>query len=193
MKFNFLLIFTLFITQFFCAQNKYEKETRIDKADFPENAYSLLETHLENARRIRFYKEIDSTKQSFEVKFKKRKLHYSVEFDPQGTLEDVEFEIDVVDIPEDNWMTIENYLKSNHNKYRVKKIQQQHPTLTDENPKETLRKAFQNLILPEINYEIIFSAKTEKGFQAYEALFNSVGKLITLRKSYPPNYDHILY
>ncbi|GLU43521.1 hypothetical protein [Allomuricauda sp. NBRC 101325] len=193
MKFNRLFILVLFLGQIVGAQNKYEKETRIDKADFPDNAFSLIETHLENSKRIRFYKEVDSTKQSFEVKLKKGKLHYSVEFDIQGALEDVEFEIDVVDIPEDSWTAIEKYLKSNHSKFRVKKIQQQYPALKDENPSETIRKAFQNLILPEINYEIVFSAKTDKGFQEYEGLFNSVGQLITLRKSYPPNYDHILY
>lgn len=193
MKFNLLTLLLILATQSALGQNKYEHESRINKEDFPKNAYILLEDHLDNARRIRFYKEIDSTKQSYEAKFKKRKLHYSVEFDTQGTLEDVEFEIDVVDIPEDSWLAIENYLESNHTKFRVKKIQQQYTSHNNEDAKETLRKAFQNLILPEINYELVFSAKTENGFQEYEGLFNSNGKLITLRKSFPQNYDHILY
>jgi hypothetical protein len=58
---------------------------------------------------------------------------------------------------------------------------------------KTLYNAFQNLILPDVNYELIFSAKEKNGFQEYEALFNADGNLIAIRKSFPPSYDHVLY
>lgn len=71
-------------------------------------------------------------------------------------------------------------------------MQQQYPVQKDSLSK-TLHNAFQNLILPEVNYELVFSAKESNGFQEYEALFNSEGQLIRIRKSFPPSYDHVLY
>ena len=68
------------------AQEKYEREHRINKKQFPEKALNYIAENLEDAKRIRFYRETDSSKTSYEVKFKKDRLHYSVEFDKDGKL-----------------------------------------------------------------------------------------------------------
>lgn len=175
----------------FC-QAKYERESRIDQDGFPQSALSQIELYLQDARRIRFYQETDSVKQSYEVKFKKGKLRYSVEFDEKGALEDIEFIIAKNDVPEETWERINDYLKHHFSKYRIKKIQQQYPLKIGQ-PKETIREAFQNLLLPYINYEFVFMAKNGKNFEMFEALFNAEGHLITLRKSYSSSYDHVLY
>lgn len=175
------------------AQSKYERESRIDKNEFPSKSYLLIQEYLKDAKRVRFYQETDSTKKSFEVKFKKGRLHYSVEFDKNGSLEDVEFKIKERDIPNDTWATITYYLDENHTKPRVKKIQQQYAKQDGQPTEKTLHNAFQNLILPEVKYELVFSAKESDGFQEYEALFGSEGQLIRLRKSFPSSYDHVLY
>lgn len=188
-----ILSFIMFITVHcaFC-QAKYERESRIDEDVFPQSGLAQIEVYLNDARRIRFYQETDSVKQSFEVKFKKGKLHYSVEFDEKGTLEDIEFTIAKNDLPEESWERINDYLKHNFSKYRIKKIQQQYP-LQDGQSNQTIREAFQNLILPYINYELVFMAKNGKNFQMFEALFNAEGQLISLRKSFSSSYDHVLY
>lgn len=175
----------------FC-QGKYERESRIDKGAFPQSALNQIEAYLQDARKIRFYQETDSVKQSFEVKFKKGKLKYSIEFDEKGALEDIEFTISKDDIPEESWERINDYLKHNFSKYRIKKIQQQYP-LKEGQPNETIHEAFQNLILPYINYEFVFMAKNGNTFQMFEALFNAEGQLISLRKSFSSSYDHVLY
>jgi len=193
MKCNYILLLLLGIVQISFAQNKYERESRIDKEEFPRKSYSLIKNYLEDAKRIRFYQETDSTKKSFEAKFKKGRLHYSVEFNKNGFLEDVEFKIKERDIPNDTWATIMHYLEKNHAKSRVKKIQQQYSVKEGQPTEETLHNAFQNLILPEVKYELVFSSKEDKEFQEYEALFDSEGQLIRLRKSFPPSYDHVLY
>ncbi|MEX0316258.1 MAG: hypothetical protein AB3N18_18905 [Allomuricauda sp.] len=174
------------------AQNKYEQEYRVSESEFPSIALKMISPYLNDAKRIRFYQEIDSVKKSFEVKFKKGKLRYSVEFDEQGQLEDVEFLITPDDIPEESWSQINSHLKSNFQKARIKKIQQQYP-VGNSDSKKVLKEAFQNLILEYINYELIFTTKEDKGFQTYEGLFNASGKLIRLRKSFSPKYDHLLY
>ncbi|WP_318310593.1 hypothetical protein [Flagellimonas crocea] len=193
MKFKYTFFLILGIAQITSAQNKYERESRIDKDDFPNASYLLIEDYLEDAKRVRFYQETDSTKKSYEAKFKKGRLHYSVEFDQEGKLEDVEFKIKERDIPNDTWGTIQFYLNENHKKPRVKKIQQQYPVRVGQSIEKTLHNAFQNLILPEVNYELIFSTKESDGFHEYEALFDSEGQLIQIRKSFPPSYDHVLY
>lgn len=175
------------------AQGKYERESRIDREEFPNKSYSLIQDYLKDAKRIRFYQETDSNKKSYEAKFKKGRLHYSVEFDKEGDLEDVEFKIKEKDIPNDTWSTIQYYLNDNYNKHRIKKMQQQYPVQKEESIEKTLHNAFQNLILPVVNYELVFSAKENNGFQEYEALFNYEGQLIRIRKFFLPSYDHVLY
>lgn len=175
------------------AQVKQEQEYRIDRKDFPRNALELLEPHLEGARRIRFYLERDGERKSYEAKFKKGKLRYSVEFLDDGELEDVEFIIGSRDIPNDSWAAIEAHLQTHYPRYRIKKIQQQHPWEEGNDPKGTLHQAFQNLILPGIRYELVFSAKMDGSFKIFEALYDATGTLIEIRRSLPLNYDHVLY
>jgi len=193
-KYNSLLaLLLLFFVTTGWAQNKYEREFRIKKSQFPENAYAYLTNELENASRIRYYKEIDSNKVSFEVKFKKDRLFYSIEFDSAGELEDVEILIKEVDIPKSSFEAIDAYLEKNFSKYRIRKIQQQYSRVAFGSITNTLKKAFQNLIDPKINYELIVGGKTDGNYQDYEILFDAEGNFISLRKSLPANYDHVLY
>ncbi len=173
-------------------QNKYEREHRIKKSQFPENALQYIKEKLIDARKVRFYKEIDSAKVSYEAKFKKDRLRYSIEFSEAGVLEDVELLIKPVDIPEAAFANIENYLGTYFTKYRIRKMQQQYPMI-DGDAEKTLRNAFQNLLLPSIKYELIVAGKKDTEFLQYEVLFDADGNFEKLRRSLPPNYDHVLY
>lgn len=175
------------------AQVKYEREYRIRKEQFPEAALEVLGSSLDDVRRLRFYREVDSNRRSFEMKFKKDRLHYSVEFTPEGVLEDVEVLIKPVDIPEESWSRIGAVLSDRFTRHKVRRIQQQYPRAAFDSDELTLRNAFQNLLLPELNYEIVVQGRTERGLMQYEALFDSDGKLLNIRKALPANYDHILY
>jgi hypothetical protein len=185
-------LFALFSFLSFSQEEKNEREIRIKKTDFPSHSLDLIAPYLQKVTRLRFYKEYDGEKSSFEAKFKKQRLLFSVEFDSTGTLEDIEFRIKKVDIPHDSWKAIETYIDQNFKNTRIKKIQQQYVVKTD-NAKLVLKDAFQNLIKPYINYELIISSKDAKGFQEYELLFNAEGKFISSRKSIPQKYDHVLY
>ncbi|WP_411029023.1 hypothetical protein [Spongiimicrobium sp. 3-5] len=193
MKYSLFLILFLFISFGVFAQNKYEREHRILKKQFPKNALAFVEAKLEGAKRVRFYRELDSAKTSFEVKFKKDRLHYSVEFDENGNLEDVEITISEIDLPNESWANIKAYLNKNFKKTKVRKIQQQYTTSGHQTSEETLRNAFQNLLIPSLNYEIIVAGKKRKNFELFEVLFDASGNFIKIRKSLPANYDHVLY
>ncbi|WP_400071806.1 hypothetical protein [Zobellia russellii] len=189
---SFLVLFFTFCTSMAFAQIKDEREHRIRKSQFPENARLFIHQKLINAKRIRFYKEIDGDKISYEAKFKKDRLKYSIEFDAQGKLEDIEITITSVDIPNEAYAKITSYLENNFKKYRIQKIQQQY--IADENDiDQTLKNAFQNLMLPSIKYELIIDGKREKSFEEFEILFNAEGKFELIKKALPPNYDHVLY
>ncbi|TMM59597.1 hypothetical protein FEE95_07990 [Maribacter algarum] len=178
---------------FASAQYKYEREYRIRKVQFPEKALDYIQEKLIDAKRIRFYKETDSIKVSYEAKFKKDRLWYSIEFDKEGMLEDIEILINPPDIPNDSFNKIQEYLSGNFKKYRIKKIQQQYAFSESESPETTIKNAFQNLMLPSINYELIVSGKKEKTTEQFEVLFDAEGKFKSIRQSLPPNYDHVLY
>ncbi len=193
-KVNFIIILSFLSVGFFSnAQNKYEREHRIRKVQFPEKALGYISEKLEDAKRIRFYKETDSAKISFEAKFKKDRLWYSVEFDQEGVLEDIEILIKPVDIPDESFARIEAYLSAAFSKYRIRKLQQQYPISKDEKIETTVKNAFQNLMLPSINYELIVDGKKSSAFEQFEILFDSEGQFKSIRKSLPPNYDHVLY
>lgn len=188
-----LLITTLFFySQFGQAQYKYEREHRILKSQFPTVAITTIEENVTDYRRIKFYKETDSTKVSYEAKLKKDKLWYSIEFDKKGNLEDIEILIKPDDIPNDTYAKIEEYLNNNFTKYRIKRLQQQYPSNT-EPIDHTFKNAFQNLILPSNNYELVVVGRKEKGYLDYEILFDADGNFMDIRTSLPPNYDHVLY
>ena len=187
----------LIVLGFFClssyGQYKYEREHRIKKNQFPAVAHAVIEEQLADARRIRYYRETDSTKISYEAKFKVDRLHYSVEFDQEGNLEDVEILIKEVDIPNESFTNMTAFLEENFTKYRIRRIQQQYPVSAFESVEETIKNAFQNLLLPSIKYELVVAGRKDKGFEDFEILFDADGKFLNMRKSLPVNYDHILY
>ncbi|TLP82612.1 hypothetical protein [Maribacter sp. ACAM166] len=195
MKKKFILV--IFASLFFCcnyglAQYKYEREFRIRKSQFPPDALVLIKDNVQELKRLKFYQETDSTRVSFEAKFKKDKLRYSIEFNSDGVLEGIEILIQPIDIPNDTYTNIESYLNNTFSKYRIKLLKQQYCSNNDSLEK-TFKNAFQNLILPSINYEVIVIGKKDKGYSDYEILFDAEGNLKSIKTSLPSNYNHVLY
>lgn len=174
------------------SQYKYEREHRILKSQFPALAIVNIEENVTDFKRIKYYKETDSTKISYEAKLKKDKLWYSIEFNEEGTLEDIEILIKPTDIPNDTYAKILDYLNNTFTKYKIKRLQQQYPS-NNEVVEDIFKNAFQNLMLPSNNYEIVVVGKKEKGYLDYEILFDADGNFKKTRTSLPPNYDHVLY
>ena len=193
MRLTTCIVFSFLLVNVFCfGQKKQEREFRIDQEDLPQKIIPILSDYLNTVKRLRFYKELDGEKSSYEVKFKKDKLFYSVEFDENGTLEDVEFIIKETAIPRVTLNTIKDHFSKTYGKFRIKKIQQQYLN-NGTDTKAVLRKAFQNLLVPEINYEIVIAVKDGEGYGEYEVTFDSDGQHLLTRKSIAPKYDHVLF
>lgn len=188
-----VLVLVLFQFSLVNSQVKVEREHRIKKNQFPETAHEFIQEKLEEAKKIRFYKETDTTKISYEAKFKKDKLYYSIEFDESGKLEDIEISIKEVDVPEDSWSKITEFLNEKFTKFKIRKIQQQYPITSDETAETTLNNAFQNLLIPSLNYELMVRGKIQDVHSDFEILFGAEGDFIKMKESLPANYDHVLY
>ncbi|WP_405412393.1 hypothetical protein [Maribacter sp. Asnod1-A12] len=182
----------LFCFQLGRSQYKYEREHRILKSQFPAQAITNINENVIDFKRIKFYKETDSSKISYEAKLKKDKLWYSIEFNEEGSLEDIEILIKPTDVPNDTYDKIVSYLNNIFTKYKIKRLQQQYPS-NKGTAEEVFKNAFQNLILPSNNYEIVVVGKKDEGYLDYEILFDANGNFKKIRTSLPPNYDHVLY
>ena len=194
-RYRFLLLVIIALLQYSTSlsQVKVEREHRIKKNQFPDAAHDFIQEKLKDAKKIRFYKETDTTKITYEAKFKKDKLHYSVEFDESGKLEDIEILIKEVDVPEDSWSQITKFLKEKFKKYKIRKIQQQYPITSGGTAESTLTNAFQHLLIPSLHYELMVWGKIQEEHADFEILFGADGGFIKMRESLPANYDHVLY
>lgn len=187
-----LVLFLFLITLPCLAQNKYEREHRIKKSQFPtlQTDIMLLRPEMKN---IRYYKEIDGTKTTYSVKFKKDRLHYHLAYDETGILKYSGFRVKEIDIPEETYQEIKSYLSRNFEKVRVKRIFQQYPANITEPLGVNLKNTFQNLLLPDNIYKLIIIGKKAGENKEFDLWFDAEGKLQTIRQALPANYDHVLY
>lgn len=192
MKSWFIIICCLISFQVF-SQKKYEKESRISENEFPKSAAELLEVYTRDAKRLRFYRETDSSKISFEAKFKLEGKKYSVEFNSDSILEDVEIEISFRKLPEALKQKISSHLEDNSEKYSIKKVQKQYYHKKNASVTNTLASAFKNDDTDFINYEIVVWRSSEKDTGMVEFTFNKHGEFLLERPFSQPSYDHILY
>lgn len=193
MKYNWAHVLLLLGVFMGFSQPDYEREYRIVKSQFPENARNYLDDRLTGIRKTRFYKEADSTGVHYTARFKKDRLYYDFEFDSKGALKHIALEVQKADIPEESWDAITRYLGRHFTKYRIRAMQQQYPVSPDEKEEITLKNAMQNLILPTVNYEFIITGHNRKHKDRYDLWFDAAGNLNRKRKSLPANHDHVLY
>ena len=173
---------------------KYEKESRIKKEAFPQNALEFLQQHLpEKVKKVKYYKEQDSLKESYETKLKFKKQKYSIEFDKDGTLEDVEITIKPKEIPSETFEKIKNHFQNTYDAFRIKKIQRQYKNTPTIEAKKVLKNAFSKDVNSAFFYEIIAEVKTKKKRFFIEITFTKDGDFQLVRTIIQSSYDHILY
>lgn len=183
----------LLMCSFAMSQTKLEREHRIKKSQFPEKGKLFMKTKIGPVKNLRYYREIDSSTIHYTAKFKKERLHYGIQFSKNGQFEAVTIAVKEIDIPQDSWENITSFLEQHFTKYRIKRILQLY-TVSEEQPEAvTLKKAFQNLIVPELTYTLLAKGKTGNKYKDYKILFDSEGNMSEIKNLLPPNYDHILY
>lgn len=188
----------LFFILCFChtiyyAQTKDEQEERITSDALPQNIQSLISDLPKTVKRLKFYKETDGDKQSFETKFKYQKQLYSLEFSKDGVLEDIEVIIKFKNIDRPLKTTITTYFNSNYDKFRLQKIQRQYVYNASLTPNEFIANVLSNTAKSEINYEIIADVKTASKRLIREFTFSKNGRFLYFRTAKSSTYEHVLY
>ena len=180
----------------FCvsAQEKEEREFRTTRDSLPAPTRDIIAKLPKNIKKLRFFKESDGDKQSFEIKFKYKKKSFSIEFDNLGTIEDTEMLIKKKDIIPSVYKSISNFMSNEFDKVIFIKIQKQfpfthHTTAIDTYLKKTLDDDFGD----DINYEIIVEIKKSSLREFREYTFDSKGLFVSYRALKPSSYDHVLY
>ncbi|MDT0641219.1 hypothetical protein RM553_00105 [Zunongwangia sp. F363] len=157
---KYLLFILLFTGLSMLAQDKkIEREDRISEEKMPGRAVELINAEKpEAARRLKYYFETDANRTSYEAKFKYNGHKYSVEFDNNGKLEDIEVQLKKKEIPQITIQAIKSYIDERNERYKIEKIQAQYLPFISEN------QAFFNSLKPEKvspeNYELIIAVKT---------------------------------
>ena len=174
-------------------QYKPEREHRVKKSQFPAEAVALVEAKIPGVRRKRYYRETDSSEVRYRVRFRKDRLHYRGHFDKEGLLHAIDISITATDIPDESMGLMRDHLDGLYDSYKIRDMRQQYIMQAGESLETFLRNTFQNLILPDMRYELQVSGKKSGGSGEYEFVFDAGGKFIRKRIMLPPNYDHILY
>ena len=172
------------------AQQKREFEKKINEQDVPIKAVDFVKRSFVKTRGLNWYEELSSGKQSFEAKFKYNGKWYSVEFDPNGLIEDIEIRMKISELPQELQSKLLSYLNSNYQKHKFIKIQEQWS-----GKERAMMKAVQTKDLSQITirYEIEFYGKNEQEDAMWEGLFDQGGNLIERREIILRPTDNLLY
>ncbi len=194
MKYRIIfLLFASICSTGAAAQTKNEKESRVERTQFPEAAQTTINAFPKKAKRARFYRETDGEKLSFESKFKYQKHWYSVEFNEEGVLEDIEIVVKERELLEAALKNIETYFEENSEKFDIIKIQEQYIYNVNSSEVKFLESITTNRKTTTSNYEIIVAVKTKGDWLLKETTFDSNGQFINSRTLQPDSYEYIMY
>lgn len=172
------------------AQNKVEREIRIDEKEVPSKAVTFV-SQLNFTSKIKWYQEFGLKTTSFEAKTKFQGKVYSIEFNKEGTLEDIEIELQKKQLPVKTYQNIKENLKSEFGRFRIRKIQVQYSG----EEQVVIRKISNQLDEKSLitRYEIVVSAKVDNKFKLFEFLFTNTGDFIQRKTILPVNTDNLEY
>ena len=195
MKFKtiWVLFFVMFITVNGLSQIKVERQHRIKKSQFPSKALHVIDSVVRQVKRLKFYREVDTAATTYTAKFKKDRLFYEMGFTQDGRLNSIAFKVKQIDVPGDSYQAIENYLNRHFEKSKTLNMLQSYPIDATDSDNPNLRIAFQNLMVPNMNYRLLVRGKRNGKSADYTLLFDADGNFIAIKKSLPMNYDRVLY
>lgn len=170
------------------AQQKFEKESRLDPAEVPAEAIQFVQA-VEKDTRWKWYSEENLIGNSVEAKTKYNGKWYSVEFDTSGKIQDVEIEKDFSEVDEKVSSTILKALDSMFSTHKIDKIQIQYSAespvllaiLNSKADRSTSR----------IQYEMVVKGKKEGRPKLYELTFDDKGNLLESAEIIFRNTDNL--
>jgi len=189
----FFLAFLLCYATPAVSQYKPEREHRIRPSQFPELGIQFIENSLKDVRKLKYYRETDSSGIRFGIRFRKDRLHYLACFDEEGNIIYLGFIIKKVDIPGEAFSNMKASLARQFSRFRIRSMEQQYVLTPGETLEQLIHDAFQNLLLPAIRYRVVVRGRINRHFRDFAAQFDYEGRLIEIHPALPVNYDHVLY
>jgi hypothetical protein len=185
-----LLIVLFFSVQALSAQNKDEREYKIQPSEVPTSALRFIRESF-SEEKVNWYFERNGSEKSIEAKIRKSKTLYSIEFDTLGNIQDIELLVKIKEIPEALWNTIKRNLDGQFSRFKVRKTQKQWVANAPD---------LQRLIKGEVpkgkhqtNYEIVIIGRKDKRSDQYELLYNEDGDMIRKQKIIENSQQHLIY
>lgn len=170
---------------------KNEQERPASPDDLPTDVIDLIEDIEFDVQEIRYFNQIRDGEEAYEVKITYNDRLYSLEFDHDGELEDIELLIDEEELPDGCRECIYKYLDQRFDRYKLTRIQLQFlPGDTDEDEFiEEILSGSRDDYEPRVEIEAEGQNSSELGF--FELLFDSDGQLVSSRKILKRSLDNI--
>ncbi len=172
MKSHLLTITIVLLSLLGFSQSKFEKETRAKVTEVPLSAIQFIDS-LSILEKIKWFRETDLEKNSYEAKFKYNSNPISIEFLEQGLFEDMEVEVKANEIPLSILTQIKAHLDTTLVKYTIDKIQIQYKGTAASLQNYFSNQEFQAQIPP--SYELVIITKINGEFIFYQCLFDAQG------------------
>lgn len=171
------------------AQTKFEKEYRLKNTSVPANAQAFIDS-LSFQEKVKWYFEENNAGNSIEAKFKAHKTKYSIEFDVDGKLQDVEIEIKWTDVPKPVQDQIITFIDANYGFFKIKKIQVQHSGTSDSVLHFLNDKKTQDITT---RYELIVKTRLIRKVVLFEIVFDEKGQHLSTAQIQFKNIDNLEY
>ena len=172
------------------SQHKIEREYAIKTSQVPEQALKFVNQSF-NKNRIRWYAEESQKGRSIEAKVKQDGTIYSVEFDEDGNLQDIEMLIAFNSLAEDLRKAMMKTLEADFTRIKIHKVQRQWT-----GPAATLQQLL-NKKSPggkyTTRYELVIRGTKGKSTSDHEVLLDEKGTLINQSKIIQKDSPHLLF
>ena len=185
------LFLCMLVAVYSFGQNKDEYEQRIKKEQFPDKAINQLQEFNPHLQNLKYYSEKDGERLSYEVKFKHHGRSYSVEFSPNGDLEDIEIKHPRRDINGTSFIRIKDYLDIHYDRWKIEKIQFQY--LPNEEGLQLLKDLLDGRTIAHDRFELVVRCKKSTSKKAYEMLFKSDGTFVSKREILYSDHDFLSF
>lgn len=190
MRTRILLLILTFAASAGYSQEKLEREYRIKESVVPLKALEFIAGNAGTAK-MKWYGEENLNGKAIEAKGKLDGKLYSIKFNTDGNLQDVEMVVSFNNLPETTRAAIENQLALLFSKYRIQKTQVQ--WLGDPKVLSSLIKKEDTNGKYVINYEITLRGTKNRQTDYHEFLFNEKGDVIRSSKIIERNSHNLIY
>lgn len=116
-------------------------------------------------------------------------MKYHIDMDGHGQIRQLGFGVEEVDIPQETYALINDFLGDNFQKAKIRRILQFYPGDSD----NAVKNAYQNLILPSNTYQLLFKGKQNGESKEYIGIFDARGNIKNIREALPANFGRVLY